>query len=83
MPLEVMPKLATADEMWAYLQKFKSGPGRAASPEDGMRRIRAWLDRQRNVAEQFVAKYPDDPRRWEAQTCRSGGGDAPIAVWRG
>jgi thiol-disulfide isomerase/thioredoxin len=66
--LEAMPNLATADEMFAYLKKLTAGPGYADSPEDGMRRMRAWLERQRTVAEQFVTKYPKDVRRWEVVT---------------
>jgi thiol-disulfide isomerase/thioredoxin len=65
---EPIPAFFTADETWAYLEKLKNGPGFADSPEDGMRRARAWLDRRRTVAEQFMAKYPSDPRRWEAVT---------------
>jgi thiol-disulfide isomerase/thioredoxin len=66
--LDAPPPMNTADEMWAYLEKLKLGPGPAGSPEDGMRRMRAWLDRRRTTAEQFAAKYSSDPRRWEAVT---------------
>lgn len=58
----------TADEAWSNIEKLRKGPGAPTSdaPEQVVAIARGHLAAQEKALENFVAKYPSDPRRHEA-----------------
>jgi len=58
-----------ADTAWANLEKLRQGPGKptADAPEEVVRGMRAHLAAQERALGEFITRYPDDPRRYEAE----------------
>ena len=58
-----------ADTAWAAIEKLRQGPGRptADAPEEVVQRMRAHLAAQERTLGEFITRYPDDPRRYEAE----------------
>ena len=70
-----LPEFATADGFWKELQKLQeSPPRRGVTRDDVLAQLRSWLSMQKNAADAFVKKFPEDPRRWQANmiSVRSG-----------
>lgn len=59
----------SADADWATIEKLRQGPGQPAggAPEQVVPRMRAHLMAQERALEEFITRYPDDPRRYEAE----------------
>lgn len=61
-------ELKTADELWAYFQALQRGPqSKGNTPEERAKAFSEFVRELRATAERFAAKYPKDPRRWEAR----------------
>jgi thiol-disulfide isomerase/thioredoxin len=58
-----------ADTAWAAVEKLSQGPGQPAAdaPEEVVKRMRAHLGAQERALADFIARYPDDPRRYKAE----------------
>ena len=58
-----------ADSAWANIEKLRQGPGKPPdeAPEQVVRRMRAHLAAQERALGEFVTRYPDDPRRYQAE----------------
>ena len=58
-----------ADTAWAAIEKLRQGPGQptADAPEEVVQRMRAHLVAQERALAEFITRYPDDPRRYEAE----------------
>lgn len=58
-----------ADTAWANLEKLRQGPGKptADAPEEVVQRMRSHLAAQERALGEFIARYPQDPRRHEAE----------------
>jgi thiol-disulfide isomerase/thioredoxin len=59
----------TADQAWAKIQALQKGPGAPPSdaPEEVVRTARAHLLAQEKSLGEFLTRYPDDPRRYDAE----------------
>lgn len=57
-----------ADRAWAQIESLRQGPGEPANdaPEEIVRTARAHLFRQEAALEDFLKRFPDDSRRFEA-----------------
>jgi len=63
-----LSKYATADELWAFVEKQKRGPSeRPKSREDARRMMTDYLRGVRTAAEEFIQRYPNDARFWDAK----------------
>jgi hypothetical protein len=59
---------ATADEEWDALVALDAGPARAGKDAAGARTVAlAHLDKQESALRGFIARYPENPRAWEAR----------------
>ena len=58
-----------ADSAWAAVEKLRQGPGQptADAPEKVVEGMRAHLVAQERALAEFIMRYPDDPRRNEAE----------------
>jgi thiol-disulfide isomerase/thioredoxin len=58
-----------ADTAWAQLEKLRQGPGQppAEAPEQVVQRMRSHLAAQERALGEFITRYPDDPRRYQAE----------------
>jgi thiol-disulfide isomerase/thioredoxin len=58
-----------ADTAWAKIERLRQGPGRPAAdaPEEVVKSMRAHLAAQEQALADFITRYPDDPRRYEAE----------------
>ncbi len=58
-----------ADTAWANIERLRQGPGQptADAPEEVVQRMRAHLAAQERALGEFITRYPDDPRRYEAE----------------
>jgi len=58
-----------ADTAWVAIEKLRQGPGRptAEAPEEVVSRMRAHLTAQERALGEFIARHPEDPRRYEAE----------------
>lgn len=58
-----------ADSAWSQIEKLRRGPGMppADAPAEAVRLARAHLALQEKTLGDFIRKFPDDPRRFEAQ----------------
>lgn len=58
-----------ADEAWARIEKLRQGPGEppADAPEKVVQLARNHLLAQENALGEFIARYPDDSRRFDAE----------------
>jgi thiol-disulfide isomerase/thioredoxin len=61
-------KFKTAEEFWAAVEKLREEPREHSdSPEDMMRKVRAWLTAKRDAANAFLKAYPNDAHRHQAR----------------
>jgi hypothetical protein len=60
---------ADADSSWAAVEKLRRGPGspEGEAPEQVVPRMRAHLVAQERALAGFIARFPDDPRRFDAE----------------
>jgi thiol-disulfide isomerase/thioredoxin len=60
---------ADADMAWTKIEQLRQGPGRPAddAPEAVVKAMRAHLAAQEKALAEFITRYPDDPRRFEAE----------------
>jgi len=67
--LPVSALASDADTAWATIEKLRQGPGQptAEAPEEVVQRMRAHLAAQERALGEFITRYPDDPRRYEAE----------------
>ena len=81
-----LDKFKTADELWAHIEDLKGGPKRTPVTQDvavAMFRRAVWGEEL--AAAEFIRRYPDDARQWDARLLRVElaspiaqlGGDAP------
>jgi thiol-disulfide isomerase/thioredoxin len=58
-----------ADSAWANIEKLRQGPGKPPdeAPEQVVQRMRAHLAAQERALGEFITRYPDDPRRYQAE----------------
>jgi thiol-disulfide isomerase/thioredoxin len=59
-----------ADTAWSRIGQLREGPGKPVSadaPEEVVTRMRAHLAAQEQALANFITRYPDDPRRYEAE----------------
>jgi thiol-disulfide isomerase/thioredoxin len=58
-----------ADQAWSRIQALRQGPGLPPSdaPAEVVRLARAHLVAQENALGEFLVRYPDDPRRFDAE----------------
>lgn len=68
----ILPVSALAsddDTAWATIEKLRQGPGQptADAPEEVVQRMRAHLTAQERALGEFITRYPNDPRRYEAE----------------
>lgn len=58
-----------ADTAWAAIEKLRKGPDQPAAdaPEEVVQRMRAHLAAQERALGDFIARYPNDARRYEAE----------------
>jgi hypothetical protein len=58
-----------ADTAWTAIEKLRRGPGKptADAPEQVVQRMRAHLAAQERALGEFITRYPDDSRRYEAE----------------
>jgi len=58
-----------ADSAWALIEKLRKGPGQppADAPEEIVDKARSHLAAQEKVLAEFITRFPDDPRRYEAE----------------
>jgi hypothetical protein len=58
-----------ADTAWTAIEKLSQGPGKptADTPEQVVQRMRTHLAAQERALGEFITRYPDDPRRYEAE----------------
>jgi thiol-disulfide isomerase/thioredoxin len=58
----------TADALWMHIQDVKKGPSvRPATPEQYKAVITGVVTQLAAGAAEFVKRYPDDPRKWDAR----------------
>ncbi len=64
-----LAQASDADTAWAAVEKLRQGPGQptADAPEEVVKRMRAHLAAQERALAEFITRYPDDPRRYEAE----------------
>ncbi len=64
-----LAQASDADTAWAAVEKLRQGPGQptADAPEEVVKRMRAHLAAQERALAEFIMRYPDDPRRYEAE----------------
>lgn len=67
--LPVSALASDADSAWAAVERLRQGPGQptADAPEEVVQRMRAHLAAQERALGEFITRYPDDPRRYEAE----------------
>ena len=58
-----------ADTAWENLEKLRQGPGQppTEAPEQVVQRMRAHLAAQERALGEFITRYPEDPRRYQAE----------------
>lgn len=58
-----------ADTAWAKVEQLRRGPGAptADAPEEVVQKMRAHLAAQERALAEFITRYPDDERRYEAE----------------
>ena len=58
-----------ADTAWAKIEQLRQGPGQPAAdaPEEVVKRMRAHLAAQDQALAEFITRYPNDPRRYQAE----------------
>lgn len=56
-----------ADQAWASIEALGKGPGAPAGPDEAVRLARAHLAQQEKALGDFIAMYPNDPRRYQAE----------------
>ena len=63
-----LSQFKTADEFWSYIVKVgaEKPPG-TKSREEFIQVLQSWLERQRDAADAFLKKFPDDAHRWDAK----------------
>jgi thiol-disulfide isomerase/thioredoxin len=62
-----LSQYATADALWLHIQEVKKGPKtRPASTQEYQDAIMSMLAQLNYGAGEFVKRYPDDPRKWDA-----------------
>lgn len=58
----------TADELWKHIQKLQRGPTEKPSPEKNLKAVQVdWLAELDGAAADFIKRFPDDARRWDAR----------------
>ena len=59
---------AAADRAWVQIESLRAGPGMPPNdaPEEAVRLARAHLAKQEVALGEFLERFPDDPRRFEA-----------------
>lgn len=59
----------SADQAWTQIQTLQKGPGLPPSdaPEEAVRLARGHLLAQEKALAEFLTRYPDDPRRYDAE----------------
>lgn len=67
--LPVSALASDADTAWATIERLRQGPGQPTgdAPEEVVQRMRAHLTAQERALDEFIARYPNDPRRYEAE----------------
>jgi hypothetical protein len=67
--LSALAQASDADTAWAAVEALRRGPGQpvADAPAEMVKRMRAHLAAQERVLADFITRYPDDPRRYEAE----------------
>ena len=67
--LPVSTLASDADTAWTAIERLRQGPGQptADAPEEVVQRMRAHLVSQERALGEFITRYPDDPRRYEAE----------------
>lgn len=61
---QATPKFDSADAFWTYLAKLRKGPEK---PFTSREEAAEFVGKSDAAAQQFAQRYPNDPRRWEAQ----------------
>ena len=58
-----------ADRAWTGIERLREGPGPppGGAPEEAVKLARAHLLAQEKALAEFLTRYPDDPRRFEAE----------------
>ncbi|XHR30197.1 MAG: TlpA family protein disulfide reductase [Chthoniobacteraceae bacterium] len=57
-------RFKNADEFWAYLEKLKKGPEKQPESRD---EVVAYLKQLQSALAGFIARFPEDPRRFAAK----------------
>lgn len=65
----VRAEQSAADQAWARVQILQKGPGIPPedAPQEAVRMARAHLQAQEQALGEFLTRFPDDPRRFDAE----------------
>jgi thiol-disulfide isomerase/thioredoxin len=57
-----------ADDSWKEMEKLQKPPSqKPTSREEALQQIKQWFGTQKEAAEAFAEKFPNDPRSWNAR----------------
>jgi thiol-disulfide isomerase/thioredoxin len=66
--VEDLSQYQTADALWQHIQTLKHGPAKPpASPQEYRADLMNMISGLYNSVTEFLKRYPDDPRKWDAQ----------------